>query len=70
MYRGEIWIQEQNARRARDERSHIHQHLQAMSEARREAGASSPMRRRLGGSIIRLGHRVAGGQLGSPALTS
>lgn len=69
MYRGEIWIQEQNRRHARDERSRIHQHLQDIREARRESRASNPIRRRLGESMIRLGHRVAGVQLGSPALT-
>jgi hypothetical protein len=73
MYRGEIWIQEQSARHARDERSRIHQHYQAIREARRESRrssrGSSPIRRRLGWSIIRIGHRVAGEHLGSPALT-
>jgi len=69
MYSGEIWIQERRARHARDERSRIHQHLQAIREARRESRASKPIRHRLGGSIIRLGHRVAGEQLGSPAPT-
>ena len=73
MYRGEIWIQEQQRRHAHEERSRIHQHYQAIREARRESRRSSrgsgPIRRRVGWSIIRIGHRVAGEHVGSPALT-
>jgi hypothetical protein len=69
MHQGEIWLQEQQARHARAERSRIHLHRQAIEEAQRAERASSPIRRRLGESIIRLGHRVAGERLGSPALT-
>jgi len=73
MYRGEIWIQEQSARHAREERSRIHQHYEAIREARRESRqaskASHPIRRRIGWSIVRIGHRVAGEHVGSPVLT-
>jgi hypothetical protein len=73
MYRGEIWIDERRAQHARDERSRIHQHFQAIREAgrasRQASRASSPIRRRVGGSIVRIGQRVAGDGIGSPALT-
>jgi hypothetical protein len=73
MYHGEIWGDEQRARHARDERSRIHQHIQAIREARRgsrqSSRASNPIRRRVGGSIIRIGQRVAGDHIGTPVLT-
>ena len=69
MYQGQHWLDEHDARHARDERSRIHLHRQAIREAQQARRASSPLRRRLGGSIVRLGHRVAGEQLGSPVLT-
>ena len=69
MHQGEIWLRELAARRAHEERSRIHQHRQAIREAQHAGRASSLLRRRLGESIVRLGHRVAGEGLGSPALT-
>lgn len=69
MHQGEIWLRELAARRAHEERSRIHQHRLAIREAQRAGRASSLLRRRLGESIVRLGHRVAGEGLGSPALT-
>ncbi len=73
MYRGEIWIDERRAQHARDERSRSHQHLEAIREAhrasRQDSRASNPVRRRLGGSIVRIGQRIAGDAIGSPALT-
>jgi hypothetical protein len=65
----ELRLQELELRHARDERLRINEHLQAIREAKRRAPAPKPVRRRLGESIVRLGHRVAGESYGSPALT-
>jgi hypothetical protein len=65
----EARLQEIERQHARDERLRIHQHLQAIREARRASRPANPVRRRLGASIVRLGRRVAGEPLGPPALT-
>ncbi len=69
MHQGQIWIDEQQARHAHEERSRIHQHFQAIRETRRASRVTAPIRHRVGRSIVRVGHRVAGEGFGSPALT-
>lgn len=69
MHQGQLWVKEIAARHARDERMRIHQHRQAIREAQLANRGANPVRRRLGGAMVRIGHRVAGEHLGSPALT-
>jgi hypothetical protein len=64
-----LQIQELELRRAREQQLRINEHLWEIHEARRRASAPRHIRRRLGESIIRLGHRIAGESHGSPALT-
>jgi hypothetical protein len=63
-------FQELDWHHARDERLRVHLHLQTLREANRADGSRNPLRRWLGRTIVRVGHRVAGESLGSPALVA
>jgi hypothetical protein len=65
----DLLLQEQEWRRAREQRLRLLEHRQALRSAGREQRAPSALRRRLGGSLVQLGHRVAGEGHGSPVLT-
>jgi hypothetical protein len=65
----DLLLQEQEWRRAREQRLRLHEHRQALRDAGRGGRAPHALRRRLGGSLVRLGQRVAGEGYGSPALT-
>ncbi len=69
MHQAELWLQEQAMRHARNERMRVHLHLQALREANLANQGANPVRRRLGGAMVRLGRLVAGEGIGSPALT-
>jgi hypothetical protein len=70
MHQGDLWIQENAARHARDERMRVHLHHQALRQAEHGNRGANVVRRRLGVAMVRLGHRVAGEGFGSPALTA
>ena len=70
MHQGQLWVQELEARHARDERMRLHQHRQALRERALANRGANPLRRHLGGAMVRLGHRVAGEGFGSPALSA
>jgi hypothetical protein len=63
-------FQELDWHHARDERLRVHLHLQAIREASRADGSRNRLRRWLGCAIVRVGRRVAGGSLDSPALVA